>query len=116
MAPCPARPAIADDGAGGDADPRRAARTANRCDEPGRRFALDSLARSVDIDPACGRQLLLHGLPVRRTADARPPLAPGRAQLAAVVAEQMAGGDPAGPVFVGLRGLQPVGQSVVDSL
>src|SRR5262245_24598224 len=116
MAPCPARPAIADDGAGGGADPRWPARTANWCDEPGRSFALDSLARSVDIDPVGGRQLLLHGLPLRRAADARPPLAAGGPHLAAVVAEQMAGSASAGPVPVELRGVQPVGQPVVDGL
>src|SRR5262245_50091529 len=116
MAPCPARPAIADDGAGGGAYPRRPARTASRRDEPGWSFAVDSLARSVDIDPAGGRQLLLHGLPVRRAADARPSLAAGGPQLAAVVAEQMAGSASAGPVPVELRGVQPVGQPLVDGL
>src|SRR5262245_61215096 len=116
MAPRPARAAIADDGAGGCRDPRRPARTASRCDEPGRCFALDSLARSVDIDPPGGRQLLLHGLPVRRAAHIRPPLAAGGPELAAVVAEQMAGGAPVDRVPVGLRGIQSVGQPLVDGL
>src|SRR5262245_55244965 len=116
MASRPACPAIADDGAGGGVDPGRSARTASRCNEPGWGIALDSLARSLDLDPAGGRQLLLHGLPVRCAAHARAPLAASGPQLAAMVAEQMAGTAPVGSVPVELRGTQPLGQPLVDGL
>ena len=41
---------------------------------------------------------------------------PARPQLAALAAEQVAGRGAAGAVPVGLRGVQPVGQPVVDGL
>src|SRR5262245_1156117 len=116
MAPRPARRAIADDGAGGGSDFGRPSWTSSRCDEPRRGIALDSLARSVDPGPAGGRQLLLHGLSVRCAADPRPPLAAGGPQLAAVAAGQMAGGNPVDPFPVVLRGIQSVGQPLVDRL
>ena len=60
-------------------DLRRSARAAGRRDEPGRRPAVDPLARPGDPGAARGRQRLLHGVPVHAAADARPPLAPARA-------------------------------------
>src|SRR5262245_54425503 len=116
MASRPARPAITDDGAGGGVDSGRLARTASWGDEPRWSVALDSLAGTIDPDPAGGRQLLLHGLPIYCPADSGPSLAAGGQELAAVVAEQMAGRAPIDRVPVGLRGIQPVGQPLVDGL
>ena len=44
-------------------------------DEPGRRAAVDSLARAVDLVAVGGRQCVLHGLPVHAAADDRSALA-----------------------------------------
>ena len=52
-------------------------------DEPGRRPAVDSLARPAHPRAAGGRQRLLHGLSVPAAADPRPPLPAGRPELAA---------------------------------
>ena len=67
-------------------------RAADRSHEPGRRTPLDSLARSGGPGVAGGRQRLLHGLSVHGAADARAALASAGPELAALVAEQMAGG------------------------
>ena len=61
-------------------------------DEPGRRAAVDSLARPGDPGAAGGRQRLLHGLSLPAAADAGPALAPARPGLAAPAAKQVAGG------------------------
>ncbi len=52
-----------------------------------------------------GGQLLLHGLSVSAAPDPGPPLAPDGPSLAALAAEQVAGGGPARAVSVGLRGV-----------
>ena len=64
-------------------------------DEPGRRPAVDSLARPADPGLAGGGQRLLHGVSVHAAPDPGPPLAADGPQLAALAAEQMAGGGPA---------------------
>src|SRR4051812_20733529 len=100
MAACSARWATADDGPRRRPHPGRLARTASRSHEPRGSLALDSLARSVDLDPAGGGQLLLHGVSVCRAADSGPPLAAPGTELAAVVAEQVAGSGASGVVPV----------------
>src|SRR5262245_1371512 len=105
MAPCPPRPAVASAGAGGCADPRRIARAADWRHEPCGRAALDSLARSRGPESIGGGQLLLHGMSLSVAADPGPPLAADRPQLAALVAEQVAGGGTARLVPMGLRGV-----------
>src|SRR5438874_11652660 len=116
MAACPARYAATPHGAGGRSDPRRVAWAAGRTDEPGRSSALDSLAGAVDPELAGGRQFLLHGVSVPRAPHAGPALASQGPQLAALAAKQMAGGGPARALPVGLRGVQSVGQSMVDGV
>ena len=54
--------------------------------------------------------------PFTAAADARPPLAAARLELAAPAAEQVAGGRPARAVSLGLRGVRPLGQPLVDRL
>ena len=69
-------------------------------------------------DPGLARrgQLLLHGLSLHAAADAGPPLAPGWPNWPRLAAEQMAGASCSWPVSLGLRGVRPVGQPVVDGL
>ena len=116
LAVCAARHAIAAGAARCDRDLRRPPRPAGQPDEPGRRAAVDSLARPVDPGTAGGRQRLLHGVPVHAAAHARPALAARRPAMAALAAQQMAGGRSARTVPVELRGVRPVGQPVVDGL
>src|SRR4051794_37919530 len=93
---------------------RRAPRPPGGRDEPGRRPALDPLARPGRPGAAGGRQRLLHGLPVPAAPAPGPPLAAPGPELAAAAAEQMAGGAPGRRLPVGLRGAGPVGPAVVD--
>src|SRR5262245_38127742 len=95
---------------------RRAPRPSGGRDEPGRRAALDPLARLRRPGAAGGRQRLLHGLPLPAAPDLGPPLAAPGLELAAVAAEQMAGGAPDRRLPVGLRGAGPVGPAAVDSV
>ena len=97
-------------------DPGRPVRAAGRPDEPRRSPALDSLAGLVDPGLAGGGQLLLHGVPVHAAPDPGPPMAPRGPALAALAAQQMAGGGPARAVSVGVRGVLALGQPVVDGL
>src|SRR4029453_2580670 len=108
--------AIADDGARWSSGSRRLARTAGRSHEPRWSAALDSLAGPADPGPAGGRQHLLHGLSICCAANFSPPFVAFQLELAAKAAEQVAGGTPAGIVPVGLRGIRPVGQSLVDGM
>src|SRR5262245_33096446 len=102
MAACSARCAIADDGPRRRPDPGWLVRTASRPHEPCRSITLDSLARPVDLEPAGGGKLLLHGVSVCFAANSCPPLPAAGSQLAALAAEQVAGGEPARTVPVGL--------------
>ena len=95
---------------------RRPPRPAGRADESGRRAAVDSLARPAHSRAAGGRQRLLHGLSVHAAADARPPLAARRPAVAALAAQQMAGGRAGRALPLELRSVRPVGQPVVDRL
>src|SRR5207302_9364191 len=102
MAACPARLADACDGPGGGCDPGRFARAAGRSHEPGWCSAVDSLARPGHPGLADAGQCLLHGLPVYAATHARTALAPAGTELAALVAEQVAGGCLARRVPLGL--------------
>src|SRR5271166_1349396 len=73
-------------------DLRRPARPPGGRDEPGRRPAVDSLARTDRLRDAGGRQRVLHGLPVHGAADVRKALASSGPELAELAAQQMAGG------------------------
>src|SRR3954469_8939137 len=73
---------------------RRAPRPPGGRDEPGRRPAVDPLARPGRSRANGGRQSLLHGLPLPAAPDPGPPLAAPGLELAAPAAEQMAGGAP----------------------
>ena len=75
-------------------------RAADRRHEPGGRAALDSLARPGGPGVAGGRQRLLHGLPVHAAADARRRWLPQGRELAALAAEQMAGGRACSSAFL----------------
>src|SRR4051812_21274349 len=92
MASRPALLAGAPVSAGRGDDLRRPARPPGGRDEPGRRLAVDSLARPAHLRAAGGRQRLLHGLPFPAASYPRPPLAAGRLELAAAPAEQVVGG------------------------
>ncbi len=116
LAACPARLASPPPAAGRAHRLRRFPRAAGRGHEPGRRAPLDSLARPGGPGVAGGRQRLLHGLPVHGAADARAAMAPAGPELAATVAEQVAGGRPARRLPLGLRGVRPLGQPLVDRL
>src|SRR5882724_985412 len=116
MAACSTGAASADGAASRPVNPRRFARAASRLDESRGSAALDSLAGSLDLESACRGQFLLPGLPVYFAADSGAPLAASRPRLAAVVAEQVARRGAAGVVLVGLRGLQFMGQPLVDGL
>ncbi len=86
------RPPAADGRPGRRGHPGRAARAAGRRHEPRRRPAVDPLARLRGAGPARGGQRVLHGVPVHAAADARPPLAAARVELAAPAAKQVGGG------------------------
>src|SRR5262249_33172903 len=88
---------------------RRFVRSPDEFDEPGRRSAVDALARAGDSRAARRRQFFLHGLPIH--ADARPgPSFLTRAMaLAETDAVEMARGRIARRLSMGLRGLQPLG-------
>src|SRR5882724_6916207 len=116
MAACSTGAAIADGATSRLVDSRRPTRAAGGSDEPRGSAALDSLAGSLDLESACRGQFLLPGLPVYFAADSGAPLAASRPRLAAVVAEQVARRGAAGVVLVGLRGVQSVGQPLVDGL
>ena len=117
LAARPARPASPAAAAGRRRHLRRPARAAGRRHEPGRRAAVDPLARPGGPGPAGGRQRLLHGLSrslLPRTL-ARRWLPQGwswprrlRSKWLAVVL--------IGAVPVGLRGVRSLGQPLVDRL
>src|SRR5947209_4710517 len=102
MAACPARSADAPDGLGRGCNPRWSARAAGRPHEPGWCAAVDSLARPGHPGLSCTGQCLLHGLSVYAAAHARTALAPAGTALAALVAEQVAGGGLTRRVSLGL--------------
>ncbi len=110
------RLAVATRCAGGSSDCRRTSRTAAGSHEPGRRPALDSLARLADPGPARRGQLLLHGLSLHAAAATGRPLAGFRPGLAALAADEVVVARVRGPVSLGLRGLRALGQSAVDGL
>ena len=114
MATCARRHASADVSARVAAHRRRPARSASRRDESGGRAAVDSLARAVDFVAVGARQRVLHGLSVHAAADDRSPLVFTKSALAAMAAEQVGRGRIARAIFVGLRGVFPLGQPVVD--
>ena len=70
--------------------------------ESGRRPSLDSLAWTGGPGIAGGGQRFLHGVSLHAAADARAALAAAGPELAALVAEQMAGGRLARRCFSGL--------------
>src|SRR5262249_10745036 len=109
MASRPALLAAPSVAAGCGDDLRRPARPPGGADEPGRRPAVDPLARPGHHRAARGRQRFLHGLPLPATPHAGAALAAGGPGLAAPAAGQVAGGAPARAVPVGLRGLRPLG-------
>ena len=98
-------------------DRRRLSRAADGADESRRRAAVDSLARPGGLGAARRRQLLLHGVSLHAAARARPSACcrrggPGRAGCAP-------SGSPSAllrALPVGVRGVRPVGQPVVDGL
>src|SRR6516162_9852953 len=116
MAPCPARLADSLVASGRRSHLRRTPRSPGGGDEPGRRAALDSLARAGYPRSARGRQRLLHGVPLPAAAHPRPPLAAGGLELAAATAEQMVGGTAARRLPVGLRGAGLVGPAAMDGV
>ena len=90
-------------------DRRRPVRDAGRGDEPGRCPAVDPLAGLPDPGVARGGQRVVHGVPVPRAPDPRPPLAPRPAPLAAPAPRQVAGRDPGRAVLLVVRGVLPSG-------
>src|SRR5262245_7774094 len=116
MAACPAGHAIAHVRARGRLNPGRVVGSADRADESRWRPALGALARPAGPRLAGGGQFLLHGLSVSRAPDLGSPLAADRGKLAALASQQMAGGGSARAIPVGLRGVQSLGQPVVDSV
>src|SRR5438270_8982060 len=102
--------------AGRGNDLRRPARPPGGRDEPGRRPAVDPLARPGHPRAARGRQRLLHGLSLPAAPHPRPSLAAGSMELAAATPEQVAGGAAAGRLPVRLRGAGPLGPAGVDGV
>ena len=95
---------------------RRTLRPTRRGDEPCRRAALDSLARSGRDWDAGGGQRLLHGVSVYVASGPGSTLACGHTRVADLAPQQMAVGSVAGHFFVGVRGLRPLGQPLGHGL
>jgi hypothetical protein len=95
---------------------RRLQGSSDRRHQPGGRPSLDSLARTGHPGDARDGQCLLHGVSLHAATDTCAALAAPGPELAALVAEQVAGSGLARLVSLGLRGAGPLGQPVVDGL
>src|SRR5207249_481043 len=102
MAACAVDDASAAGGAGGRGHLGWAARAAGCGHEPCRGAAVDSLARAAHPGTSDTGERLLHGVSVHAAAHGRAALASARLGLAALAAEQVAGGRPARRVPVGV--------------
>ena len=116
VAACPPGFAIAARRRSSNPDYRRPAWATNCRGQPGRRVALDSLARIAHPGTARGGQCLLHGLSLHRSTATGRALAGAWTRLAAAAAYEMVGGWTCGDLSLGLRDLCAVEQPAVDGL
>src|SRR5262249_2500413 len=114
MAARPPRPAIAPARLGRRADRRRRAGAAGGGAEPRGGASVGPLAVAGPPRVARGRECLVAGFFLPAAPDACPPVAGRAAPLAASLAEQVAGGRPAGPVPLVLRGILALGSPALD--